>query len=134
MKSVNKVMLIGNVTRDPELKSTAGGQAVCTFGLATNRVWRDASGEKQSLPEYHNLVAWSRLGEFCQQNVRKGKPLYIEGYLKTRTWETAEGAKAFRTEIVVENLVLLGPRTEGEKTEGDEHPAFPEAQPVDVAA
>lgn len=110
MKSVNKVILLGNVTRDAELKSTTGGQAVCTFGIATNRVWKDVSGEKQSLPEYHNLVAWGGLAEFCGQNVQKGKPVYIEGYLKTRSWDSPEGTKIFRTEIVVENLVLLGKR------------------------
>ncbi|MFA7682282.1 MAG: single-stranded DNA-binding protein [Candidatus Peribacteraceae bacterium] len=110
MKSVNKVTLLGNVTRDPELKSTTNGQSVCTFGLATNRVWKDASGEKQSLPEYHNLVAWGGLADFCEQNVKKGKPLYVEGYLKTRSWDSPEGTKIFRTEIVLENLVLLGPR------------------------
>lgn len=110
MKSVNKVILLGNVTRDPELKSTTNGQSVCTFGLATNRVWRDSNGEKQSLPEYHNLVAWGGLAEFCGQNVRKGKPLYIEGYIKTRSWDGPEGTKIFRTEIVIENLILLGAR------------------------
>ena len=112
MKSVNRVTLLGNVTRDPELKSTANGQSVATFGLATNRVWKDQSGEKQSLAEYHNLVAWGGLADFCAQSVRKGKPLYIEGYLKTRSWEGPENSKIFRTEIVVENLVLLGPRDE----------------------
>jgi len=110
MKSVNKVMLLGNVTRDPELKATANGQSVCTFGLATNRVWKDQSGAKQSLAEYHNLVAWGGLADFCAQNVKKGKPLFIEGYLKTRSWDGADGKKIFRTEIVVENLVLIGPR------------------------
>jgi len=110
MKSVNSVTLLGNVTRDPELKSTTGGQSVCTFGLATNRVWKDANGEKQSLPEYHNLVAWSGLAEFIAQHVKKGKPLYVEGYLKTRSWDSPEGAKIFRTEIVVENVILLGPK------------------------
>jgi single-strand DNA-binding protein len=110
MKSVNKVILLGNATRDPELKTTAAGQTVCTFGLATNRVWKDAQGQKQSLAEFHNLVAWGGLGEFVAQSVRKGKPLYIEGYLKTRNWEGQEGAKVFRTEVVVEDIVLLGPR------------------------
>lgn len=114
MKSVNKVILLGNVTREPELKATANGQAVCTFGLATNRIWKDASGEKQSLAEYHNLVAWGGLAEFCGQNVHKGKPIYVEGYLKTRSWDGPEGSKIFRTEIVIENLVLLGPRDVGE--------------------
>lgn len=110
MKSVNRVTLLGNVTRDPELKATTSGQSVCTFGLATNRVWRNATGEKQSLAEFHNLVAWGGLAEFCAQNIRKGKPLFVEGYLKTRSWDGPEGAKIFRTEIVVENIVLLGPR------------------------
>lgn len=110
MKSVNKVMLLGNVTRDPELKATANGQSVCTFGLATNRIWKDQAGAKQSLAEYHNLVAWGGLADFTAQNVRKGKPLFIEGYLKTRSWDGTEGKKVYRTEIVVENLVLIGPR------------------------
>lgn len=110
MKSVNKVILLGNVTRDPELKSTSGGQTVCTFGLATNRVWKDAQGQRQSLPEYHNLVAWSGLADFVAQYVRKGKPLYIEGYLKTRSWDGQSGMKVFRTEVVIEDVVLLGTR------------------------
>ena len=116
MKSVNRVILLGNVTRDPELKTTTGGQSVCTFGLATNRVWKDQNGEKQSLPEYHNLVSWSGLAEFIAQYVRKGKPLYVEGYLKTRSWDSPEGAKIFRTEVVVENVVLLGPRDDAGAT------------------
>src|SRR3990167_9118228 len=118
MKSVNSVTLLGNVTRDPEVKSTTNGQSVCTFGLATNRVWRDASGAKQSLPEYHNIVAWGGLADFCGQNIKKGKPIYIEGYLKTRSWESTEGAKVFRTEIVMENLILLGPKGDS-STSGD---------------
>jgi len=111
MKSVNRVTLLGNVTRDPQLKSTSGGQTVVTFGLATNRVWKDSNGEKQSLPEYHNLVAWGKLAAFIGENVRKGKPLFIEGYLKTRSWDNPEGTKIFRTEVVIDNLVLVGPRT-----------------------
>ena len=114
MKSVNSVTLLGNVTRDPELKQTTSGQSVCTFGLATNRVWRDPKGEKQSLPEFHNIVAWGGLADFCGQYVKKGKPLYLEGYLKTRSWDGPEGAKIFRTEIVTENVILLGPREDAE--------------------
>ena len=135
MKSVNKVILLGNVTRDPELKATTNGQSVATFGLATNRVWRDQAGEKQSLPEYHNLVAWGGLAEFCAQNVRKGKPLFIEGYLKTRSWEGPEGSKIFRTEIVIENLVLLGPRdgTEGTIEMTQNHGEVQIAQPEPAA-
>jgi single-strand DNA-binding protein len=110
MKSVNSVTLLGSVTRDPEVKTTADGHTICTFGLATNRVWKDAVGEKQSLAEYHNLVCWGGLAEFCGLHVAKGKPLYIEGYLKTRSWENTEGVTIFRTEVVLENLVLLGSR------------------------
>lgn len=121
MKSVNRVTLLGNITRDPELKATNGGQSVCTFGLATNRVWRNQNGDKQSLPEYHNLVAWGGLAEFCSQNVRKGKPLYIEGYLKTRSWDGPEGAKIFRTEVVMENIVLLGPKGKMNESMEEEH-------------
>lgn len=122
MKSVNRVTLLGNVTRDPELKATTSGQAVATFGLATNRNWKDVSGEKRSLPEYHNLVAWGGLAEFCSQYIKKGKPLYIEGYLKTRSWDGPEGAKIFRTEIVVENVVLIGPKGDNEVSYEDDMP------------
>ncbi len=110
MKSVNKVILIGNVTRDAELKEITGGKHVCSFGLATNRVWKDANGDKQSLAEYHNITAWNGLAEFAGQYVRKGKPLYVEGYLKTHSWETPEGIKKDRTEVIIENIVLLGAR------------------------
>lgn len=127
MKSVNSVTLLGNVTRDPELKQTTGGQSVCTFGLATNRVWRDPKGEKQSLPEFHNVVAWGGLADFCGQYVKKGKPLYLEGYLKTRSWDGPEGAKIFRTEIVTENVILLGPREDAENGLGTAVSAGPEA-------
>jgi len=110
VKTVNRVTLIGNVTRDPELKATTGGQSVCSFGLATNRVWKDAGGERQSLVEFHNLVVWGKLAEFCAQTVKKGKPLYVEGYLKTRSWDAPDGQKQHRTEIIVEDVVLLSPR------------------------
>jgi len=132
MKSVNKVILLGNVTRDPELKTTQTGQSVCTFGLATNRVWKDASGEKQSLPEYHNLVCWGGLAEFCGQNVKKGKPLYAEGYLKTRSWDSPEGAKIFRTEVVLENVVLLGSRDAAPMGSDDKPPSDPVREDEDL--
>ncbi len=137
MKTVNKVILLGNVTRDPELKATTNGQSVATFGLATNRVWRDQTGQKQSLPEYHNLVVWGGLAEFCNQYVKKGKPLYVEGYLKTRSWEGTEGTKVFRTEIVVDDIVLLGARpaseehADHEKLPTDDVPEL-EGEPVAV--
>jgi single-strand DNA-binding protein len=110
MKSVNKVILIGNVTRDAEVKAVSGDQSVCSFGMATNRVWKDSNGDKQSLPEYHSVVCWGGLADFAGQYVKKGKPLYVEGYLKTHSWESAEGVRKDRTEVVMENIVLLGAR------------------------
>lgn len=114
MKSVNRVTILGNVTNDPELKAVSNGQSVATFGIATNRVWRDQTGEKQSLAEFHNLVVWGSLAEFCNQYVKKGKPLFVEGYLKTRTWKNADDVKMHRTEIVIDNVVLLGAREASE--------------------
>lgn len=108
MKSVNTVTLLGNVARAPELKATKGKHAVCSFGLATNRVWKDTAGQKQSLPEFHSIVAWGPLGEFCAQYVEKGNPLFVQGYLKTTSWEGKHGDTQYRTEIVLEDVVLLG--------------------------
>ena len=88
MRSVNKVILIGNLTRDPVMRSAPSGQAVTTFGIATNREWITANGERKSSTEFHDLVAWAKLAEICQQYLKKGKLIYVEGYLKTRTWET----------------------------------------------
>jgi len=115
MRSVNKVILIGNVTRDPQVRQTGNGQAVCTFGLATNRSWVTANGEQHNTAEFHELVAWSRLAEICEKYVRKGKLLYIEGYLKTRSWDTPEGVKKFKTEIVVQDLIMLEKRGNNEE-------------------
>lgn len=105
--SLNKVMLIGNLTRDPELKKTTSGQSVCTFSIATNRVYTDASGVKKDQPEYHNIVAWGKLGEICGQYLTKGKKVYIDGRIQTRDWEGQDGQKRYRTEIVTENMIML---------------------------
>ena len=130
MKSVNAVTLLGNVTNEPELKTLAGGQQiVCSFGLATNRVWKDAKGERQEQAEFHNLVAWGKLAEFCGQYVRKGKPVYAEGHLKTGSWDNPQGVKMHRTEIVLDDLVLLGAKDKSPEAA----PANEEA-PVAVAA
>ena len=111
MKSVNMVTLLGNVTRDPEVKSTPSGQTVCTFGLATNRVWKDAKGEKQESAEFHNIVAWAGLADLCKQYVKKGKPLYVRGYLKTHNWEDAQKTKHYMTEVIMQDMVLLGSKS-----------------------
>src|SRR5262249_32264096 len=92
MKSINTVTLLGHVIHDPESK-TVGARTACTFGLTTNRVWKDANGEKQEQAEFHHLVAWGRLGEFCGKYLKKGKPVYVEGHLKTGSWENPQGIR-----------------------------------------
>lgn len=114
MKSVNKVILLGNVTRDPELKSIKTGQSVCTFSLATNREWKDPKGELKQATEFHNIVAWGPLAGVCGKYIKKGSPLYIEGHLKTDSWEGTDKKKHVRTEVVVDDVVFLGMREEVE--------------------
>ena len=116
MKNVNKVILLGNITRDPELKKIPSGQSVCTFGLATNRIWKDAKGEQQKAAEFHNMVAWGNFADFCAKSVKKGNPVYVEGYLKTGSWENAQKVKMYKTEIVVDELSLLS----GKETSAEE--------------
>ncbi|MBD3156602.1 single-stranded DNA-binding protein [Candidatus Peregrinibacteria bacterium] len=110
MRSVNKVILIGNLTRDPEMRQTANGQMVTTFCIATNREWITKDSKKHSLTEYHDIVAWARLAEICSKYLKKSKLVYIEGYLKTRSWDTPEGVKKFRTEIVAQDMIMLEKR------------------------
>ena len=105
--SLNKVQLIGNLTRDPEMKQIPGGQVVTTFSLATNLSWTDASGQKQDKAEYHNIVAWRKLAEICGQYLKKGGKVYIEGRIQTRSWEAEDGSKRYRTEIVADNMIML---------------------------
>ena len=100
---MNKVMLYGNLTRDPEIKSLPSGQAVANFSLATNRTYKDKNGVKQEQAEFHNVVAFGRTAEVIGQYMKKGRPMFVEGRLQTRSWE-AEGTKKYRTEIVVENF------------------------------
>lgn len=110
VRSLNKVMIIGNLTRDPELRYTPKGTPVVTFGIATNREWKtaDNEGEKREETEFHNVVAWSKLAELCNQLLRKGMKVYIEGRLSTRSWEdAATGKKMYRTEIVADDMIIL---------------------------
>ncbi len=106
-------MIIGNVTRDPELRTTTGGQSVCSFSIATNMRWTDKDGQQQERAEYHNIVAWRKLAEICGQYLGKGRKVYIEGRLQTRDWETQDGQKKYRTEIVADNMILLDKRGSG---------------------
>lgn len=104
---LNRTQLIGNVTRDPELRTTATGQNVTTFGVATNSQWTDAQGQKQTRAEFHNLVAWGKLAEICSQYLNKGKKVYVEGRLQTRDWDAQDGTKKRTTEIILENMIML---------------------------
>jgi single-strand DNA-binding protein len=106
--NLNKVMLIGNVTRDPEVRTTPNGQNVATIGVATNRRWTDqASGQKKEEVEFHNVVVWRKLADIVGQYVKKGSKIYIEGRLRTRSWDDQSGQKKYRTEIVAENVIML---------------------------
>jgi single-strand DNA-binding protein len=105
--SLNRVQLIGNLTRDPEIRQIPGGQTVATLSIATNFSWTDQSGQKQDKAEYHNVVAWRKLADICGQYLRKGSKIYIEGRLQTRDWEGEDGVKRYRTEIVAENMIML---------------------------
>jgi single-strand DNA-binding protein len=105
--NLNKAMIIGNLTRDPEVKNIPSGQTVATFSVATNFVWTDQSGQKQERVEFHNIVAWRRLAEICGQYLRKGAKVFIEGRIQTRDWLGQDGVKRYRTEIIAENMIML---------------------------
>ncbi len=106
-RSLNRVQLIGNLTRDPELRYTPQGTAVCTFGLATNRSWTTDSGEKHEESEFHRIVAWNKLAELCSQFLVKGRKVYVEGRLSTRSWTAQDGAQKSVTEVVIDDMILL---------------------------
>ena len=116
--SLNKVMLIGNLTRDPELRYTPQGNAVCTFGVATNRTWQPADGgERREETEFHRLVSWNKLAELCSQLLTKGRKIYCEGRLQTRQWQTPDGQQRQVTEIVIDDMRLLDSRRPGAEVE-----------------
>lgn len=108
---INKVVIMGNLTRDPEMKSLPTGLKVASFSLATNRTWKDAQGMKKESVEYHNIVAFGKQAEIINQYSRKGSSLYIEGRLQTRSWDDASGVKKYRTEIVLDSF-QFGPKTQ----------------------
>jgi single-strand DNA-binding protein len=115
--SVNKVILVGRLGKDPELKYTQGGTPVAKFSIATDETWKDQSGEKQQRTEWHNIVAWRKLAEICGQYLNKGKLVYIEGKLQTRSWDDKEGHKRYTTEVVADNMVMLSGKGEDARHE-----------------
>lgn len=107
-RSLNKAFLIGNLTRDPELRYTPQGNAVCTFGLATNRSWTTEDGERKEDVEFHTIVVWNRLAEICAEYLAKGRQAYIEGRISTREWEGQDGVKRRSTEVIASEVIFLG--------------------------
>ena len=110
MGSVNKVILIGNLGKDPELRTTPQGTSLARFSVATTTVWKDSSGAKQERTEWHDVVAWERLAQICGEYLHKGKMVYVEGSLQTRSWEDQNGQKRYKTEVKANNVVMLGSR------------------------
>ncbi len=110
MYSLNKAMIIGNLTRDPEIRNTPSGQTVTSFSVATNFTWNDQNGQQQSKTEFHNVIAWRKLGEICGQYLSKGIKVYIEGRLQTNEWSGQDGNKRQRTEIIADNMIILTPK------------------------
>lgn len=126
-------MLIGNLTRDPELRYTPQGTAVCTVGLATNRTWVTENGEKKEETEFHRIVAWNKLAELCSQLLFKGRRVYVEGRLQTRQWTGQDGAARQATEIVIEDMLVLDSKRQGEEPVYEEAPMEPAAAQTPAA-
>jgi single-strand DNA-binding protein len=106
-RDLNKVILIGNIGRDPDLRQTENGSAISTFSLATNTMWVNRDGVRNERTEWHNIVAWNRLAEICNQIIRKGDQIYVEGRLRTRTWTDENGERRRKTEVIAEQMIKL---------------------------
>jgi single-strand DNA-binding protein len=134
--NLNKAFIIGNLTRDPELRSLPSGTTVCSFGVATNRNWTNQSGEKQQDTQFHNIVLFGKQAEIANQYLNKGSMVFIEGRIQTRNWEGQDGIKRFRTEIVAERL-QLGPKklnivSQNEQNEDEKKPAAQQEESLDT--
>jgi len=125
---LNKATIIGRLTQDPEMRATPQGTNVCSFSVATNFVWKDQGGQKQERVEYHNIVAWRKLAEICGQYLKKGRQIYIEGRLQTRSWQDPQGNKKYRTEIVADNMIMLGGKNDETHTPATPQRTAPQTQ------
>jgi len=125
--NLNKAMIIGNVTRDPDVRTTSGGQSVALFSVATNRSWTDPNGGKKEQVEFHSVVAWRKLAEIIGQYVKKGAKIFVEGRLQTRSWDDPSGQKKYRTEIVAENIIMLDRKGATSTDKSESTPEMPEA-------
>ncbi|MBC8417297.1 MAG: single-stranded DNA-binding protein [Proteobacteria bacterium] len=132
MAGVNKVILVGRLGKDPEVKYTPNGAAVAKFTVATSREWKDRNtGEKQENTEWHRIVAWERLGEICGEYLRKGSQVYIEGRLQTRSWEDQDGNKKWTTEVIAQTMQMLGSAARGGEAQSQAE-QFPTEEPINV--
>jgi len=140
-RSLNRVQLIGNLTRDPELRYTPSGTAVCSFGLATNRSWTTDTGEKHEETEFHRIVSWNKLAELCSQFLVKGRKVYVEGRLSTRSWTAQDGQQRSATEVVIDDMILLdraksedpaAPHQDAKQTGAESVPEVKKSAPVQI--
>ncbi len=132
--SVNKVILVGNLGQDPELRYTPSGAAVTNFSIATNEVWKDKEGNQQERTEWHRVVLWTRLAEVAGEYLKKGSKVYIEGRLQTRSWEDKEGVKKYTTEVIGDNMTMLDAKGEGGGTASSASPPSESPPPADSGA
>ena len=128
-RSVNKVILIGNLGQDPELRYTSSGVAVATFSLATNETWKDQDGNAQERTQWHNLVAWRKLAEICGEYLKKGSKIYVEGRLQYRNYDDKNGVKRFVTEIIMDQMLMLDAKGAGGGADISGTPATEEHAP-----
>ena len=118
-RGLNKVMIIGNLGRDPEMRYTPSGKPVTSFSVAVSRAWTTSAGEKRESTEWFNVIAWGNLAEVCNQYLRKGSKTYVEGRLQTRSWDDADGQRHSRTELVANEMIILDHRQSGASNEMD---------------
>jgi single-strand DNA-binding protein len=133
-KSLNKVMLIGNLTRNPEIKVTPSGAQVCTFGLATNSRYKRPDGSYEELTNFHSIVAWSKLAEICAKKLRKGMKVYVEGELRTRQWEDDSNQRKQRTEVRITEMIMIRERSAGDDDTDGEIAQEVESTEIEVTA
>lgn len=131
MAGVNRVILIGNLGKDPETRHTQTGAAICSFSLATNESWKNKDGGREERTEWHNIVTFGKVADICGQYLQKGKQVYIEGRLQTRSWDDRDGNKRYTTEIVASNMTMLGRAGEGGSDSQDEYEPPPQTAPRD---
>jgi single-strand DNA-binding protein len=127
MPSVNKVILLGNLGRDPELRFMPNGDAVCNFSIATTDSWKDKAGEKQERTEWHNIVMYRKLAEIAGEYLKKGSSIYVEGRLQTRKWQTKEGQDRYTTEVIADSMQMLGGRSNASQSDKSSDDNFNQA-------